>query len=74
MKKFMDPVENVKLLPCPFCGSPAVMDRMHTAAETFWRHRARCTGCWCATDWESDTPEDCEKKWNRRKTDGQAQT
>lgn len=59
-------VEGVALLGCPFCGSKAVMDRMHTSAENFWRHRARCTSCWCATDWESETPEDCAHKWNRR--------
>lgn len=59
-------VDGVKLRNCPFCGAPAVMDRMHTAAENFWRHRVRCTVCWCQTDWESETTDECADKWNRR--------
>lgn len=69
-KSHSAPVSGVDLLPCPFCGAPAVMSRMRTAAEKFWRHRARCTECWCQTDWESETPEECAAKWNRRANNG----
>lgn len=64
--KYMLPVTGIELDGCPFCGGKAVMERMHTAAENFWRHRARCTVCWCATNWDSETPEDCAQKWNKR--------
>lgn len=55
-----------ELKKCPFCGAEAVIHTFKAAGENFHRYRAKCTECWCQTDWESETPEDVIAKWNRR--------
>lgn len=53
---------NVELLPCPFCGSPAEIDK-GGLGEVF----AACSKCWCHMGgaW-STTESDAIAAWNRR--------
>lgn len=51
---------------CPFCGSKAAMETFTTAMEKVPRFRARCTGCWCMTDWDNWSVKEAAEKWNRR--------
>lgn len=53
--------ENLQLLPCPFCGGKAEVERWGTQRQS---HITRCTNCGCSLEtgetWGFTT-------WNKRK-------
>ena len=61
-------MNDIKLLPCPYCGS----DRIDFATSCGGTYiAAHCIGCGAMTRWES-TEKKAAKLWNRRKKDKKA--
>ena len=51
------------LLPCPFCGGEAEINRINHCYE--WLYEARCPDCGCGTD-GCDEEWRAAEMWNRR--------
>lgn len=63
------------LLPCPFCGSKAIIRTHNHYMPTSQTFSAECSACYCklGEDYRSgewfgyyDTPEDAARVWNTR--------
>lgn len=56
--------DELKPLPCPFCGSPAVCcwDASYSIKTQYW---ARCTNC-CSKGAIRESEEEAVAAWNRR--------
>lgn len=58
----------VELLPCPFCGAPAIIEDQPSysqAANTYFRFRAWCNDCCFGLDWHAYEAE-AIAAWNTR--------
>jgi Lar family restriction alleviation protein len=55
--------KDADLLPCPFCGQPAILEfLLHPPTKSYW---AECNSCGAKTD-IGLTGEEAIKWWNRR--------
>lgn len=69
-------IDEIKLLPCPFCGGEAILSKEGIPDGNISAHTAciKCNDCGCATRQyiidgyygSTDTVADCIKAWNRR--------
>lgn len=70
-------IDEIKLLPCPFCGGEAILSKEEIPDGNISYHTARikCDDCGCATRQyiidgyygSTDTVADCINAWNDRK-------
>jgi len=56
-------VDDVVLLPCPFCGGEAVYESRVVVFHS--EKRFRCKGCGVRAPWSPETP-DIYRHWNKR--------
>ena len=53
-------MDEIKLLPCPFCGREAVFE-IYEGDE----YQVKCSYCFAAT-WIEESKEEAAEEWNRR--------
>ena len=56
-------MNEVELLPCPFCGGKPELESSMILGGEWWR--VRCPYCFAKT-YHEQSPEDAAHEWNRR--------
>lgn len=61
------------LLPCPFCGSPAELEQVTEADDTYWLVQCAGRACDAIPIVHANSEEDAKARWNRRDPRANAQ-
>lgn len=60
-------MDEVKLLPCPFCGGEAIYCHVKRLSDPYYHaFKAQCSKCGAENRFKCDTKEEAADAWNKR--------